>query len=72
MDDGYKIQRYFRCLEIIEECDLEIEIYGDSFRVTYIDNQLAGMFNDVDQLFAFVTGYDQGLTKGKFIQLKGE
>ena len=72
MSDGYKIQKYLRCLEIVDECGLKIELYGDSFKVSYVNGQIAGMFNDVEQLFSFITGYAQGFEKGKFIQLKGE
>ena len=72
MDDGYKIQKYFRCLDIAHECGLYIDICGGDIQVTYKEGQIAGRFNDIDTLFGFITGFDQGLSTGKVIQLKGE
>ena len=67
MSNGYDIQRYNRAVEIAECNNLIIKISGDHFAVEDTQGKLLGMLSHVNELFTFITGYDQGFEYGRYI-----
>jgi hypothetical protein len=55
--DAYTIKRWERIRELTDELELEISIY-DYFELLTKEGMSLGIFKTVDELYAFVCGYE--------------
>jgi len=64
--DVQTIRRYQRCLEISKELNLEITFQGKYFSIESL-----GVFENVQSLYDYLTGYSAGFSKRRGLEAVG-
>ena len=62
---GYDIQKYIYCMEKVKKNSLTNTINGDKISLFSEDKLILGSFENIDDLFEFLCGYEYGYDKGK-------
>ena len=55
------VHKYIRCIELMKEYSIEYTLYTDCFKLVNCRGMCLGNFNDVDNLYWYLLGYQSGI-----------